>query len=359
MSDSVTLHNGETLHISVLNPPLADNLTHLVWWNIAKPELVSGAVSPWLHTAYYVGKINGSIAGTLACYKPADTHDIGVIEFVKTEEQHRHKGIADAILGLAIDHFRTSGGKALYLCTANPSAGALYEKHGFKYHLGDGMRYLAPGFENFDETNFRYSGAGTVRNAHWGDLPRVSALYNHDQPDWLIKDYLSQSFVDTRFEQHFMKLMKRTEGDDGDYLVMESPEHSVVGAAAILRFDSYYEQHVAELTLRVVPAYDDHIGEMFLMAEERARNLGISIPQIHAAQCDTSQLAHLKDAGFSEQGRFKEHLMTDEGLIDMLIYRKRLGTPPARTYTRDHYYGGRFVWQQNKIDQEGATCQSK
>lgn len=359
MSDSVTLRNGETLDISVLNPPIPDHMAHLVWWDIAKQELISGAVSHWLHTAYYVGRINGSFAGSLACYKPADTHDIGVIEFVKTEEHHRQKGIADAILGLALDHFRVCGGMALYLCTANPAAGALYEKHGFKYHLGDGMRYLASGFEHFDETYFGYSGAGTVRNAHWGDLPRVSALYNHGQPEWLIKDYLSQAFVDTRFEQHFVKLLKRTEGNEGFFLVMESPERSVVGAAALFRFDSYYEQHAAELTIRIVLAYDAHIGDLFSEVEKRARSPGISILQIHTAQCDTSLLAHLKDAGFSEQGRLKEHLMTDEGTIDMLIYRKRLADPPDLLYTRDHYYGGRFGWQQHKIDQEGASCQSK
>ncbi len=43
-----------------------------------------------------------------------------------------------------IERFLADGGMALDLWTSNPVAGRLYERHGFWYSVGDGMRYIAP-----------------------------------------------------------------------------------------------------------------------------------------------------------------------------------------------------------------------
>ena len=45
--------------------------------------------------------------------------------------------------------FQARGGVAMYLCTTNPDAFALYASEGFSELIGDGMRYLAPGHEVF------------------------------------------------------------------------------------------------------------------------------------------------------------------------------------------------------------------
>ena len=53
--------------------------------------------------------------------------------------------------------FEKKGGLALLLCTANPIAGSLYEKHGFWYTIGDGMQRtnskLSTKIDNFSYIN--------------------------------------------------------------------------------------------------------------------------------------------------------------------------------------------------------------
>ena len=56
----------------------------------------------------------------------------------------------------------------MYLCTTNPNAYALYHKQGFRPLVGDGMRYLAPGCEDFDRTYFVHDGPASIRPGHVG-----------------------------------------------------------------------------------------------------------------------------------------------------------------------------------------------
>ena len=170
-----------------------------------------------------MGEIDGEVVGSMSYYAPTDTRDVGVVEFVRTEEEHRGKGIASALMNCLIQRFRADDGIALYLCTTNPIAGSLYEKYGFWYHLGDGMRYLAPDAGDFDQTYLAFYGEAHIRDATWADLPRASALYNHREPRWLIKDYFTQTFRETRFESHFVRLMRQIEDRNGAFVVLENP----------------------------------------------------------------------------------------------------------------------------------------
>ncbi len=352
LPETILLQSGEPLKISVLHPPLPDEWFHLVWWDVIRDELVSGTVSPWLYTPYFIGSIYGEFAGAMTYYTPADTRDVGVVEFVQTVENHRRKGVASALLQYLIDRFRDDGGMALYLCTANPGAGTLYENYGFRHHVGDGMRYLAPGCDAFDETYFGYNGPGQVRDAHWGDLPRATALYNHHQPRWLVKDYISHCFSDTRYEQHFSKLMKQTEGDAGAFVVLENQGHRVVGAAAATRYNTYYEQHVADLTFRVIPEYLGQAADLIRAIESKATRLHITILQIQISDRDEEQKNLLYDAGFSEAGRLRQQLLLDDGTADLLIYRKHLSHDARHIRGRDDYYGSRFQWQEERVRRE-------
>ena len=172
----------------------------------------------------------------MSYYAPTDTRDVGVVEFVRTEEEHRSKGIASALMDCLIRRFRADDGVALYLCTTNPIAGSLYEKYGFWYHLGDGMRYLAPDAGDFDQTYLAFCGPAHIRDATWADLPRASVLYNHPEPRWLIKDYFTQTFRETRFESHFVRLMRQIEDQNGAFVVLENREQRLVGTAVLKRF---------------------------------------------------------------------------------------------------------------------------
>ena len=351
IAQTVTLKTGEELVIRVLDPPLGEWAQQVGCWREVREDLLGGAFKPWLLTPYFLGVIDGEVAGSMSYYTPADTRDIGVVEFVRTEEVHRRKGIASLLMGELIRQFRKDGGKALYLCTANPVAGHLYERHGFWYHLGDGMRYLSPDAQNFDETHWTFCGQARLREATWGDLPRLSALYNHPEPGWQLKDYLTQTFSEMRYESHFVKLMRRIEDGRGGFLVLENPAHRVVGAAAFERLNTFFEQHVATLGFRVAPAYSGQTTDLLNAAVEHARSLSIRTLQIPIAACDEDQAGLVEAAGFTEEARLKDRLRSDPGWIDLLIYARTIPEVVAPFQHIDAYYGTRKPWQAERVDQ--------
>ena len=346
---TVVLASGEVLAIRVLGPPLDAYADKVGCWAHVRDDMLSGRMSDALSVRYFVGEIDGEVVGSMGCYTPRSTRDVGLVEFVETDERHRRKGIASKLLGRLIADFRSDDGKTLLLCTTNPIAGSLYEKHGFWYTVGDGMMYVSPEAPSFPEDYLSYAGNARIREADWGDLPRASLLYNNPEPDWLIKDYLTCSFRDTRFERHFTQQMRGSEEGRGAVLVLESPTNSVVGLAAFHRMDSYYEQHVGTLTLRVCPAYYQQGGELLKHALHRAGELSISILRVHVAEVDEDQKGIVRGAGFLETARFPGHLRDGDRSIDMLIFTHEIGTAGHSPRGRGDYYGGRQTWQDLRI----------
>lgn len=347
-TETVRLKTGEQLVIKTLHPPLHSYASKVGCWTDIRDDLLNGKLTEWLFTPYFVGEIDGDVAGSMSYYTPTDTRDVGVVEFVRTEEEHRSKGIASALMECLIRRFRTDNGIALYLCTTNPIAGSLYEKHRFWYHVGDGMRYLATDAGDFDQTYLAFRGPAHIRNATWADLPRASVLYNHREPRWLIKDYFTQTFRETRFESHFVKLMRQIEDQNGAFVVLENREQRIVGTATLKRFDTFQEQHIATLSFRVCPSYFNQAAELLTAATEKAKALSIQNLQIYIADCDNDQKEMVKTVGFAEEARLHNRLYDGKNCIDMLIYTLQL---PAVTPLRGEqdYYGNRKPWQAERV----------
>ena len=352
----IKLRSGEEMSLIIAEPPLTQyveiaeegKLVNWIWPEI-REELLAGQLTEWLLTPYALGQINGELVGSIAYFTPADTHDVGVIEFVQTLEKHRDKGIASALMSALIQKFTSEGGLSLMLCTNNPIAGKLYEKHGFWYSVGNGMRYLAPGAEDFDKSYLAFAGKAHIRNATWADLPRTSVLYNHHLPKWLIKDYLTQSFKDTRYESHFVKLLKRLEGGMGAYLVIENPLKRVVGAIAIERKNTYYEQHTAVMSLRICPAYFSQASELVEAMVSKARDMSIRTLQVYVADTDTDHKEILISTGFKEESRLRNQILGLDQWVDMLIYARDLGKTNLTRRGKGEYYGGRSNWHNDRI----------
>ena len=353
-TETVQLKTGEPLVIKTLLPPLHDYVSKVGCWADLRDDLLNGKLTEWLFTPYFVGEIDGEVVGSMSYYTPSDTRDVGVVEFVRTEEEHRSKGIASALMDCLIRRFRVDNGIALYLCTTNPIAGTLYEKHGFWYHVGDGMRYLAPDAGGFDETYLAHGGPARIRDATWGDLPRASVLYNHPEPRWLLKEYFTQTFRETRFESHFVRLMRQIENRNGALVVLENPEQRIVGTAVLKRFDTFQEQHIATLSFRVCPSYFGQGTELLTAAAEKAEALSIQALQIYVADCDDDQKEMLKTVGFAEEARLQNRLYDGENWIDMLVYTLWMpDVPPLRS--EEDYYGNRKPWQEGRV----AACHNK
>ena len=343
--ENVKLRGGESMTVRMMDSPLGDYADKVGCWAHVRDDLLAGRMSDTLSVRYFIAEIDDEVVGSMGCYSPSSTQDVGLVEFVETDERHRRKGIASTLLGSLIADFRSNNGKALLLCTTNPIAGSLYEKHGFWYTVGDGMMYVSPDAQDFADSYLSYAGSATVRDAVWGDLPRASLLYNNPEPDWLIKDYLTDSFRDTRFERHFTQQMRASEGGWGAVLALETPTNSVVGLASFNRIDTYYQQHVATFTFRVCPAYYTQADDLLRHSLQRARELSIGILQVHVADVDEDQKGLIRNAGFSETARLPGHLRDGDRNIDMLIYTHETKTAAHSARRRGDYYGGRQPWQ--------------
>ena len=343
------LKSGETLVVSEVEPPLGAWAGKVgCWWEAVEEELLSGAFASWLRSPYYIGEIGGQVAGYMTCLTPARNPEVGLVEFVSTSEEHRRKGVGTALLRQLIDRFEANGGLALYLCTTNPAAGRLYESCGFDYFVGDGMRYLAAAAGDFDAAYLAHAGEAAVREAHWGDLPGASVLFCHPQPAWEIKEYLSHCFRDTRFEGHFVRLMRRVEEDRGLIMVLENPRRRVVGCAIVERLPTFHQQHVAQLSFRLAPEYGDQTAELLDAAASRAHRIGISVLQAYAAEGDGSAGQALEQAGFEREAVLPRRLRTSNGLTGVAVYGRQLAKAEPRR-PQHEYYGERRPWQAERI----------
>ena len=343
------LKNGEKMVVKVLEPPLGEYGDEVGAWRDLREDLLSGELKEWLVAPYFVGEIGGEVVGSMAYYAGVGRPEVGLVEFVQTEEAHRRKGVAGVLMEELVKDFRERGGMALYLCTVNPHAGDLYEKNGFWYLVGDGMRYLAPAAGDFDGEYRAPCGEGEVRAATWGDLPAAAALFNQPGADWWVKEYLTRCFGDTRFERHFVELMRRTEDGQGGVLVLENPLGRVVGLAAFVRVDSFYEQHVGYVSFYASPAYLQQMPELLAAAQAQAGALGMSVLQTYVADGDGAAMAVLQRAGFVEEARLRGRLSDGEAMRDLLVYTVFVAGAQRQRNPRDDYYGQRTAWQADRI----------
>ena len=347
-TETVPLPDGETLAVKVMLPPLNEYAERVDCWADVREEVLGGELSSWLYTPYFIGEIQGEVAGSMSYFTSAQASDVGVVEFVTTNEKYRRRGVGSALLDRLVTHFRARGGHALYLCTVNPVAGVLYEKFGFRYYVGDGMRYVAGDAAQFDATYLAHCGPARLRDATWADLPRASLLFNNPAPGWFIKDYLTRSFRDTRFESHFVHWMKGIAHNKGAVIALENPAGRLVGAAALMRENSYCEQHVAALSFRVCPAYMNQGPELLEAAVARAEGLGIGIVQMHLAECDSDLQELARAAGFREEARLRRRLRDGDGWLDLLVYGRLVSSEPPALFGEEEYYGNRKAWQSER-----------
>ena len=339
---------NQTLTIRILEPPLdqfgyAEKIEY--WWRDVRSPVLSGELSETSLDRFIVGELDGEYVGSMTCGTPRDTRDVAILGMVWVRPDQRRKGIATLLLERTIATFRAGGGMAMYLCTVNPHAYRLYYNAGFRPLIGDGMRYLAPGHEDFDRTYFSFAGPTTVRPGVWGDLARVSALHNQTTPDWLIKDYPRHVYRDMRYERHYIQLWKPAGEGRGDVLVLENQSKRVVGIASLVPVDTYYEQHVQVLEFWACPAYTHQIPNLLADLVERAREGSAEILQAYIADVDAEKQEILQTCGFRQEARLCERLRVGDQRIDLLVYSRSLERrcPPARPASA--YYGARPAFQ--------------
>jgi ribosomal protein S18 acetylase RimI-like enzyme len=340
------LRSGETLTVRIVEPPLGDYAGRIeYWWRDVRAQLVSGELAATSLDRFVIGEIDGAYVGSMTYAASRAVPDIAALEMVWTHPDHRRKGIAELLLAATLADFRALGGQAMYLCTTNPHAFALYQAHGFRPLIGDGMRYLAPGHEGFDRTYFANAGTARARPGAWGDLARISALYNRPEPGWLIKDYPRRVFREMRYESHYIRVWKPSSEGRGQVLVLENPLGRLVGIASLVEVDSYYEQHVRVLECWACPAYLPQLPLLIERLIAEAPHEQVEIVQAYVAETDAEKREILADAGLREEARLPSRLRVGDDRIDLLVYSKALGSDGRAAHPLAGYYGARPAWR--------------
>ena len=352
-TSSRKVKSGETMVVKVMEPPIPEpyrRIDRLYWWEDLREKVLQGAYSRSSLDRFFVGEIGGEFAGCVLCIAPTDTRDVGLVSFVYTEPEHRTKGVMTQLLGALIEDFDRGGGKMIHLCTANPVAFDLYSKAGFVPLIGDGMRYLSPGNEDFDEAYLAYAGKATVRKATFGDMARFVVLYNNPRLDWFVRYYIPfdewRVFKNFRFEGHYRRLIKDAERGAGRLLVLENPERRVVAGASLTEVPSYHEQHVSILNIISSPSYFDELDTLLEAIVGEAESDATEIIQIYLADFEQDKKDILESVAFVEGARLRDYLKLDGGETrDMLVYTRRLDASRTVMKGPDQYYGG--AWSAN------------
>jgi GNAT superfamily N-acetyltransferase len=341
---NVALADGAILQVRVLEPPLGDYADRIeYWWRDVRAPLLAGELAETSLDRFVIGEIDGVYVGSMMYCMPRDTRDLALLEMVWTHPDVRRRGIARLLLRHALADFRAMGGLAISLCTTNPAAYAMYLKERFRPLIGDGLRYLTPPHDprTFDEEYFADHGPARIRPGTWGDIARVSALYNQPQPDWLIKDYPRRVFRDIRYESHYIRAWKPARDGHGLMLLLENPLHRVVGIAAVTEVDSYHEQHVATLDFWACPAYLHQLPALLTTAIRQANEQGAEIVQAYIADCDEEKRRLVEAAGLTEAVRLRDRLRVGDERHDLLIYEVRFPLKHHPAHAPGSYYGAR------------------
>ena len=164
------LRDGSTLAIEIAEPPFdrSCDWKRLCWWPLIREEMMEGKLGRWMHAPHFIGRIDGRSQAPCATTRRRTPATLPRCSSSPPRSASGAAASARRWWGRSsVTSPRTAAGHST-CARRNPVAGHLYESHGFRYHVGDGMRFLAPGAADFDRRWFA-GGAATIRDAHWGD----------------------------------------------------------------------------------------------------------------------------------------------------------------------------------------------
>ncbi len=337
-AETAVLPNGQTLSLLRVEPPAGALLPALDSAWSRGPAGFGGLVTRSLNgdllgqtrDLYLFGELEGRIVARMGCIRPAPTADVGTYGFVFTQPEHRRKGIASALLDALLRVFEEQGGVALHLATLNPVAHDLYRKHGFE-DLGTPriMRYVCGRSRTvgFEHDYFSRRGPALVREAHWGDYPRLEALYSVVHHPWLLRDYPRGVWRGDRknaYEDEGLQALEQQAAGKGATLVLENTAHRVVGAASFAICGPYAGRTAAEFDLMAMPAYFDAIPLLVEALERKAGALAVERLEAWIAPEDREKRMALETAGYVRSGGRREARLCRDRDVPLILFGRNL-----------------------------------
>lgn len=351
---NVKLSNGEEMLIKLLRPPapeyfdpIWDHQIHMngndFYKRIFKQRL-EGKYAAECTDSYFIGEIDGEIAGLIWYGYPVNGTGVGNWGDVLTTRKHRGKGVMKTLIDAFMDDFLLSSAKIL-LCSANPHAMNSYAKIGWKSILqssqGGGPSYLihpnmlehgtvGKDFREFSNDYFspgRKTSVypGSMRHRH--DIDRLLSFSKilqltdtGENPEKLlsVQDVVLDRRMGITYNiKNYMDAIFRMEDGNGIVTVMTTDKGNVVGWAFCLSLGSELEKGNKYLDYSIHPNYASSASLLInetlcLMKKQQADTIYAYCPNI-----DTEKKKAFNECGFHENARMKNYCKIDGNLCDM------------------------------------------
>jgi len=330
------LGDGELLTVKVATPPLSKGLVEVF---LKTSELSAtkresrmrlfGALQNQSSDYFLSGELDEKIVGTLWYCTPATCKEIAYMGEVATEEKQRRKGIATNLLEVAIDIFKSNGGRAIYITNLCPNAPhRIYRRLGFQAYGYGLMTYrgiirltVDERSEDFDGSYYEHDSNTSIRSVNWGDLPHFIALLNYPHP-WIVRAYnfgLIGPGVFDELGRSFMNFMK-TLKEGNTCLVLEDSRKRMVGTAYTSSLHTRSQSHVKTVDFLVHPNYLSEPAELLNALVEKLGNGKAEKLQAYAAATDRSRTEILRLCGFKREATLRDQLRMGGRRIDLEIY---------------------------------------
>ncbi len=207
-------------------------------------EMLEGGEDDSNVNTVYLAEYEGKPAATCRLTIKRTDNRLGYLGEVATAVDRRGEGLAAELCALALEDFRSAGGRGLFLGTNNPAAGRIYSRLGWRYLPGSSVMLNVTGKETPEEfmvDYFREDHALPVRILPGGPAHRVPIAPLLLTPhEWVVLDanvlfgsirYIKQCSCEGLYPRY------EALGDGGSWFAAERDDGAVVGLATVKRRD--------------------------------------------------------------------------------------------------------------------------
>ncbi len=324
--DWVTLKSGEKMRVCLLKPPADDLLDPLKAFFQHYPEQprrdifqrFRGDYAGVCEDFYFIGLIDGQIAGVLWYGYARDFPDIANFGNVYTSPLHRKKNITNILMTYFAENFKAGKARAAFCTCSNPWIVSIYARHGFKPVLPGaevGFLMLANHGVTDDFTRFTddyYAGGpganlavvpGDIRQRH--PIDTLFCFYKYLRPE-LFKPRVGLSSIVWNYQY----ALHRVEDGRGKLFAATTDDGRVAGWAFCLNPVSPLEQDIGILDYEIHPKFADFaptlIKEAAAASKEAFGTINAQIPSFDPDKTKAFIAAGFKPAGeFPDYGRIE------------------------------------------------------
>lgn len=323
--DNITLRGGERVEAGVVAGPDAE------WASRIRP-LLQHKGDPWnwqvaqflerdldVESYFYILHRDGN---PFANIMTIETDGVGPFGHVWTEPADRKKGASSSLMALQMDHFRSRGGRALFLGTGYDSVPyKMYERFGFHgiEPLSGFMDYYVESETDFNEAFFA-PGPSVVEPLGWSHYPAMQPLFLGNWPG-IVRYAAVGANGRVLMEEEPLPLIERNESAQDtaprSLVLRNTDTGAVVGFAALSSHPLWYGMGLVDVFCH--PAHWDQAPELLAA-------LDLPAARRYAAYADPScpqKIDVLETAGFRQGAAIPNWLSVDiaqSAFADLLVF---------------------------------------